>query len=92
MHHLRDNTCCDQVTWAEFQQFARLRQNVHKLAVALDFYYSTTDRIGRADFQRAVAKILGETLAEDLVSHGFSNSLLASHILAWPLRFYWNPD
>ncbi|BDA50970.1 Calcium uptake protein 1, mitochondrial [Coccomyxa sp. Obi] len=56
-----------KVTWKEFQQFAQLRQNVHKLAVALDFFYSTCARIGRADFQRAVAKILGQPLAEDMV-------------------------
>ncbi|EIE18603.1 hypothetical protein COCSUDRAFT_20509, partial [Coccomyxa subellipsoidea C-169] len=65
--NLPDKIKALKVTWAEFQQFAQLRQNVHKLAVALDFFYSTTDRIGRADFQRAVAKILGDTLAEDLV-------------------------
>lgn len=65
------------MTWKEFQQFAQLRQNVHKLAVALDFFYSTCARIGRADFQRAVAKILGQPLAEDMVSlSALTNRLL----------------
>ncbi len=41
---------------------------MHKLAVALDFFYSTCARIGRADFQRAVAKLLGQPLADDMVS------------------------
>jgi len=57
-----------QVTWKDFQQFAQLRQSVHKLAVALDFFYSTEGNIGRADFQRAVVKILGRPLAEGVVS------------------------
>lgn len=56
------------MTWKDFQQFAQLRQSVHKLAVALDFFYSTEGKIGRADFQRAVMKILGRRLAEEMVS------------------------
>lgn len=48
-------------------QFAQLRRCVHKLAVALDFFYTTEGRIGRADFQRAVIKIIGQPLPDHLV-------------------------
>jgi hypothetical protein len=55
------------VTWEEFKQFAQLRRSVHKLAVALDFFRTTVGSIGRADFQRAIVKILGTPLPDHLV-------------------------
>ena len=57
-----------QVTSEEFQQFAELRQRAHRLSVALDFYHSTTGRIGKAQLQRAVCKILGRPLPDQVVS------------------------
>ena len=69
---------------------------MHKLAVALDFFYSTCARIGRADFQRAVAKILGQPLAEDMVSRSdltkfcialFLGILPTSNFCGWLAEF-----
>lgn len=82
--------CRLQVTWEDFKQFAQLRRCVHKLAVALDFFYTTDGRIGRRDFQRAVVKIMGKPLPEHLVSprqqplactsfEGLEGKLFAAH-------------
>ncbi len=56
-----------QVSARDFQQLAALRQALHKLGAALDFYTSITSSIGRADFQRAVAVVMGQPLAEHVV-------------------------
>ena len=56
-----------QVSWEDFQVFALLRQSVHRLAVALDFFISTEGRICKDDFQRAVTKIQGSPLPGILV-------------------------
>lgn len=57
-----------QVSWENFQNFALLRQSAHRLAVALDFFFSTEGKIGREDFERAVVKVLGHSLPALLVS------------------------
>lgn len=56
-----------QVSWEDFQAFALLRQSVHRLAVALDFFISTEGCICKDDFQRAVTKIQGSPLPGILV-------------------------
>ena len=57
-----------QVSWEDFRGFALLRQSAHRLAVALDFFFSTEGKIGREDFERAVEKVLGHGLPTILVS------------------------
>ena len=57
-----------QVSWEDFQAFAQLRQSIHRLAVALDFFFSTEGKVGKEDFAHAVAKILGRGLPTLLVS------------------------
>lgn len=57
-----------QVSWEDFRGFALLRQSAHRLAVALDFFFSTEGKIGREDFERAVVKVLGHGLPAVLVS------------------------
>lgn len=59
---------CLQVSWEDFKTFAVLRQSVHRLAVALEFFFSTEGRICKEDFERAVIKILGHPLPGVLVS------------------------
>ena len=56
-----------RVSWGDFKSFALLRQSVHRLAVALDFFFSTEGKICKHDFQHAVSKILGQGLPSILV-------------------------
>ena len=58
-----------QVSLEDFESFALMRQSVHRLAMALDFFFSTEGKICKEDFERAVAKVLGHGLPTTLVSH-----------------------
>ena len=58
---------CGQVSAGDFQQLAALRQALHKLGAALDFYQAITSSISKADFQRAVTVVMGQPLAEHVV-------------------------
>ena len=68
-----------KVSWGDFKSFALLRQSVHRLAVALDFFFSTEGKICKHDFQHAVTKILGQSLPRVLV-----HLRQASRALPWP--------
>ena len=69
-HEAQRQMCMRQVSAEDFQQLARLRQVLHKLEVALDFFNSITNSITKADFQRAVTVVMGQSLAEHVVSGG----------------------
>lgn len=56
------------MTYNQFQHFALLHQQVHQLAVALDFYHNINGRLEREDFQRATRIVTGSELPFSLVS------------------------
>ena len=56
-----------QVSLQQFENFARLRRDVHTLEVALEFYHNTVGHLRVDDFQRAAKKITGTDMGKDLI-------------------------
>ncbi|KAK9813177.1 hypothetical protein WJX72_010159 [[Myrmecia] bisecta] len=73
-----------KVSLEDFMNFALLRQELHALAVALEFRQNTVGKFDKDDFKRAVRKITGTVIREpvvDIVFHMFDtdhNNDLAS--------------
>ena len=55
-----------------FENFARLRRDVHTLEIALEFYHNTVGHLKIEDFQRAAKKITGAHMDKDIVAILFS--------------------
>ena len=66
-----------QVDYEQFAALLRLRQGIHKLAVALDFFQNTMGALNRDDFRRAARKVAGKDIAQHVVR---SSSCMHSHM------------
>ena len=71
-HEDHSHVLSEQVTLEAFENFAHLRQDVHKLAVALEFYHNTVGHLREEDFQRAAKKITGKDIGKEIVALTFA--------------------
>ncbi|DBB15580.1 TPA: hypothetical protein ACH3X3_003794 [Trebouxia sp. C0006] len=53
-----------KISYDDFQEFASLRKELHKLQVALEFYQKTTGQFNFDDLKRAVQKVMKRNLSD----------------------------